>query len=70
MKYNIENDNFNLSLINQNIKNNLNIQTKQINQLIILLKSNENKNNINEKKKIKLIILIILKLKILKILQF
>ena len=70
MKYNIEKNNFELSLIKENIKNKLNIQTKEINELITILKMYENKNIINEKKKIKLIILIILKLKILKILQF
>ena len=50
MKYNIENNNFDLSLIQQNIKNKLNIQTKEINQLITILKLNENNNIINENK--------------------
>ena len=50
MKYNIENNNFDLSLIQQNIKNKLNIQTKEINQLITILKSNEN-NKINHENK-------------------
>jgi hypothetical protein len=51
MKYNIENNNFDLSLIQQNIENKLNIQTKEINKLITILKLNENKeseiNNFN-----------------------
>ena len=33
MKYNIENNNFDLTLIKQNINNKLIIQTKEINQL-------------------------------------
>ena len=49
MKYNIENNNFDLSLIKQNIKNKLNIQTKEIKEIITILKMNENKNIINKK---------------------
>ena len=48
MKYNIENNNFELNLIKQNIKNKLNIQTNEINQLIITLKLNENNKIIHE----------------------
>ena len=50
MKYNIENNNFDLNLIKQNIKNKLNIQINEINQLITILKSNENNKIINENK--------------------
>ena len=50
MKYNIENNNFDLTLIKQNINNKLIIQTKEINQLITILKLNEN-NNINNENK-------------------
>ena len=50
MKYNIENNNFDLTLIKQNINNKLIIQTKEINQLIKILKLNENNNIINENK--------------------
>ena len=45
MKYNIENNNFDLNLIQQNIKNKFNIQTNEINLILKLLKSNENKKN-------------------------
>ena len=41
MKFNIENNNFALNLIKQNIKNKLNIQTKEINELITILKMND-----------------------------
>ena len=45
MKYNIENNIFDLNLIKQKIQNKLNIQTNEINQLITILKLNENKEN-------------------------
>jgi tRNA nucleotidyltransferase/poly(A) polymerase len=48
MKYNIENNNFDLNLIKQNIKNKLNTQTNEINQLLKIFKSNENNKIIYE----------------------
>ena len=53
MKANIENNYFDLSQITQKIKNKLNNQTKEINELIELLKKNEIKNNIKEDDKFK-----------------
>ena len=50
MKYNIENNNFDLSLTKQKIQNKLNIQTNEINELITILKMSLNKSIINEKK--------------------
>ena len=47
MKYNIENNYFDLNLIKQNIKNKLNTQTNEINQLLKIFKSNENNKIIN-----------------------
>ena len=45
MKFNIENNIFDLNLIKQNIKNKLNIQTNEINKLITIFNLNENKEN-------------------------
>ena len=50
MKYNIENNYFDLTLMKQNIKNKLNTQTNEINKIITILKSNENNKIINENK--------------------
>ena len=50
MKYNIENNIFNLNLIKQNIQNKLNIQINEINQLLTILKLNENNIIIHENK--------------------
>ena len=48
MKSNIQNNYFNLNQIKDKIKNKLNDQSKEINELITLLNINENKNIINE----------------------
>ena len=48
MKYNIKNIIFDLNLIQQNIKNKLNIQINEINKLLKILKSNENNKIIHE----------------------
>ena len=56
MKANIQNNYFNLTKINEKIKNNLNIQTNELKKLLKILKINENKKN--------KLILIILNLKI------
>ena len=52
MKFNIENNSFDLTNDHQKIKNNFNIQLQQINELLLLFNLNKNESNIknNEKK--------------------